>query len=176
MGVSWRHEVYFICRDDESSYLESLPERLPGPHHDVPVVESSYDNDIIHLSSGGYNIFDIFGPDFPRPESWIGVVHRISPCQGQDFDIVDWIDRTEFDDKYDDLEGEDEGFNPMDEYTDPGSEYWEINEELNVLSETPDFDDEDDDWEDHYDDWMTKINTQQEMDIKKGIEHFISQI
>ena len=181
MGVSYRHEVYFVCSKDESGYVDSLPERLPGPYVDVPVCEKSCDNNVVHLSSGGYNIFDLFDPDFPRPESWTGVVHRISPCQGQDFDVVDWVSRSEFNDKYDILDDEDDGYNPMDEYTDPGSEYWEMNSELNLLSDYPnlmeDWDGEDVDEEikeedRRYQQWLDDINTKQNEDILKGITHF----
>ena len=186
MGVSWSHEVYFVVNSDESDYVNSLPERLPGPYHSVPVCEKSYDNNVVHLSSGGYNIFDIFGPEFPRPKSWTGVVHRISPCQGQDFDVVDWIDRTEFDDKYDDLDDEEREeclINPMDDYTDPGSEYWEENSHLNVLYETPDLmedwddsettlDEDDREFDRRYDNWREQIYTTQTQDIQKGINHF----
>ena len=153
MGVSWYHEVHFICSEDESEYYNSLPSHLPGVPciPDPPVYDKSYDDKVVSFSSGGYNIFDLFDSEFPKPESWVGIVHRISPCQGQEFDVVDWVSRDEYDEKYDDIMGEDEGYNPMNEYTDPSSDYWmEGNPHLIILD-----DDE----------------TQRE-DIQKGITYF----
>lgn len=181
MGVSYHHDVYFICESNESGYVDSLPERLPGVYVDVPVIHKSLDGNVVHLSSGGYNIFDLFDTSFPRPESWSGVVHRISPCQGQDFDVVDWISRDEIDTMYDDCVGEDDGYNPCQEYTDPTSDYFhDCNPHYNVLSETPnlmsdwdgDDDDEIDEEDRRYQVWMEQINTTQNQDILDGIRHF----
>ena len=187
MGVSFRHEVYFIVSSDETEYLNNLPEYLPGPWTEAPVIESSYSDNIIHLSSGGYNIFDLFSPSFPRPDSWLGLVHRISPCQGQDFDIVDWISRSEFDDQYEMADDEDEDYNPMAEYTDPDSDYWEMNQELNLLADTPnlmsDYDDEEATLEEEmaeedrrYQAYLEDIEARQNEDILKGLAHFKSQL
>ena len=184
MGVSFNHQVYFVCEKDESEYVKELPERLPGGWWgDTPVYDKKVEDNIVSFSSSGYNIYDLFGPDFPRPESWIRCVHRISPCQGQEFDVVDWISRSEFDDKYEDVDDEDEGYNPMGEYCDPDSEYWEENSHLNVYTHEEeqwtkyrdehlvDEDDEDDLMDKfRYEVWEDYIYNTQDKDIRDGLK------
>ena len=127
MGVSWNHQVWFVCKEDETSYVESLPEYLPGLVTECPVFEPKCENNVVSFSSWGYNIYELFQDNFPRPESWVTCVHRISPSQGQNFDVVDWVSRSEVESHREDEddEGEEDFFScTLSEYVDPGSEYW----------------------------------------------------
>ena len=58
MGVSWNHQVWFVCQEDESSYVESLPDELPGLVTRCPVYNTKVDGNIVSFSSRGYNIYD----------------------------------------------------------------------------------------------------------------------
>jgi len=180
MGVSWNHQVWFVCDKDESSYVKDLPEYLEGTVTDTPVYDKKVDGNVVYFESSGYNIYDLFGLEFPRPESWTQCIHRISPCQGQEFDVVDWIDRSEFDDKMSERDEDDIewGYNPMNEYTDPGSEYWEENNHLNPYSqfdtkyrEFMDTHDEDEE-EDFYELFHEWVDQTQTTDVKKGLEMY----
>ncbi len=186
MGVSWNHEVYFICENDETTYVESLPDRLPGIVVDNPVYDKKVDGNVVSFNSSGYNIYDLFGHDFPRPESWSMVVHRIIPCQGQEFDVVDWISRSEYDEQMEQYDGDEEDlefYNPMSDYTDPGSEYWEENSHLNVYSEGPNYNDLDEDDEEYddlydqrYEQWYNSVDNCQEKDVQDGIKMGLNQL
>ena len=185
MGVSWNHEVHFVCSDDETDYVKSLKERLPGLTTEVPVHDLKQDENVVSFTSGGYNIFDLFNSNFPRPKSWVGVVHRISPRQGQEFDVVDILSREEIEEKIKDYDAEDLEFsNPLVEYIDPSSDYWtDCNPHLNIYHEEPTFSDlmsdydgdddkESEEYDKRYQTWLDKQNSLQEMDIKGGIREF----
>ena len=139
MGVSWRHDVWFICDKNETDWLNNLPDRVPGLVTDTPVFDKNGDGRVVSFTSDGYNIFDLFGVNFPRPDSWTNCVHRISPCQGQDFDVVDWVGREEIEEIMSECEVDEDGELESDyrltEYVDPSGEYWrEGNPHLNVYN------------------------------------------
>ena len=198
MGVSWCHSVWFVCDQDESEYVNNLPDRVEGMVGDTPVLDQkvSHGGHVVYFTSSGYNIYDLFDSNFPRPESWTNVIHRISPCQGQDFDVVDWVGRDEFEDQLSERD-EDQiewDYNPLNEYTDPGSDYWtEGNPHLNILSEKnetkswlewrdekypdshPIWESDDLDEDEMYDEfretfWYDYVSKTQSDDIQKGLD------
>ena len=140
MGVSWYNKVTFVVTEDETNYLDSLPERLPGINIDkVPVYDKEVGENTITFTSGGYGLFNPTHPDFPLPKSYTGVVTRTQGLQGQEFDVVDGFSSTELDDyRYerdedgDLVDGDSEPFEPWSEY------FTEGNPTFNIYTTQPD--------------------------------------
>ena len=173
MGVSYYHDVYVICRDDQSSY--NLSDRIG----DIPVYDYEVNGNVIHFTSGGYGLFDLFHSEFPLPESWVSVSHRMYGCQGQDWDVVDWVGRDEIESIYEDVDTDENGeceYEPGFEYTDPTSDYWGENNHLNIYSQEPNFyemmkdEDDEDEYQTLYDQWLDTMLVHQVNDLKKGLD------
>ena len=164
MGVSWYHEVYVVC-DGNPTQIDD--ERW----YDVPVTDQSVDGNILHFTSGGYGIFPLFTSDTKLPNNWVKVSHRIYGCQGQDFDVVDWVSKSEIDDLYSDVDKDENGeyeYEPGYEYTDVGSDYWEGNSHLNVYNSEPDV--YDDEYDERYQLWYESMKVNQIKDLIMGIK------
>ena len=120
MGVSYFHTIKVLCEGDVSSF--TLPERI----NNTPVYDLETDGNIVSFTSGGYGLFDLFTSDFPLPDNWVKVSHRMSGCQGQDWDVVDWVSKDEIVSLYEDVDKDENGeyeYEPGYEYTDPTSDY-----------------------------------------------------
>ena len=188
MGVSWTHRVTAVCREDEREWLKTLPDELTAAHMygETPVHDKEGEGRLLTFSSSGYGIFDLNTVDWPA--SLIGVVHRISPNQCQDFDVVDSASAPELygvgdDEDVDDLTNE-RGFPPY-EGCDIDSEYWtdeDANAHLNALSEfseyfkqMPDQVDmeSDESFDSRYQAWCQTIEQCQEAEYKEMVDQFL---
>ena len=159
MGVTWFHEVYVVC--------DGEPTKLQDRCSDVPVFDQVITDNVLHFNSGGYGIFPLFMSEFELPTNWVKISHRISPCQGQQFDVVDWVSKTEIDELYHHVDRDEDGeyeYEPGDEYTDPDSDYWEENSQLNLYNTQPDEIDDD-----TYQEWYDNMVKTQQQDLIKGI-------
>ena len=182
MGLSWTHKVTLVCKEIETEWVKRMPKRFPlaTTYSDGPVELISHVDKLITITSGGYGIFDL--NEISYPDSLVGVVHRISPNQGQEFDIVDEV-------SIESLIPEEEEDDDCLRYEgcDPGSDYWtEGNPELNIYSDEPTFSDlmsdyegpdeeEETEYNKRYEQWMTKQQEAQEKDYEGLVRELLKQ-
>lgn len=177
MGMSYDHQVTMVVSEDETTYLEQLEDRLPAGHFyniETPVYGKSQKGNRITFSSGGYGTFEL--TELPLPNSLIGLVHTISSCQGDEVDMLDMLEKSDF---------EEEWFVESD-YSNPFSEYWvEDNPQFNLYHETPSYEDlmEDEEELDEeldvyevYDERLEKVMEKRKEDQNKEKENLLTML
>ena len=172
MGVFFRHDVVMVVSGDESDYVDSLGSHLEGLEQDVPVYDKELVGHQVRFTSMGYGIFDF--KSIPLPDTLVGIVHKISGCQGQNISMVDSLTPYDLDEWVDY------------DYSDPYSDYWtEDNPEFNFYTTEPSYstlmgdyegDDEDDVYDQRYQSWLDGCVEKQTNEFNELVEALEGQV